>query len=156
MDLGYHVDSEPVDHLSPEAQCIVVYHFFRSARTPVLEHSAGSPSDKTRKICISTWQRVLTFSLFGATLLESALWPRTQGKCWENVWDDRSKERIRSANVKTKESEVLRPSRHTTMPCPCRAMPCCASGLLRQCRILRESPRVVGKNPNCHSWNSAW
>ena len=45
---------------------------------------------------------------------------------------------------------------HSRGPCrapavPCRAnshIPCCASAVLRQCRVLRESQRVAGKKPN--------
>ena len=40
-----------------------------------------------------------------------------------------------------------------SMPCPCRAhavpLPCHAPALLRQCRVLRESPRGSRKYPTC-------
>ena len=39
------------------------------------------------------------------------------------------------------------------VPLPCRAvnshMPCRAPALLRQCRVLRETPRGSRKYPNC-------
>jgi len=57
MDPGHDVDSQPVYHLSPETEGVVVNHFLYSARTPVLEHSARSCSDKRRDICISTGQQ---------------------------------------------------------------------------------------------------
>jgi hypothetical protein len=42
------------------------------------------------------------------------------------------------------------------MPCPCRAafilrMPCRAPSMLRQCRVLHESPRGSRKYTNCYS-----
>ena len=45
------------------------------------------------------------------------------------------------------------PCRAHAVPLPCRAvnshMPCRAPALLRQCRVLRESPRGSRKYPNC-------
>jgi hypothetical protein len=42
-----------------------------------------------------------------------------------------------------------------SLPCPCRAVnshiPCRARAMLRQCRVLRESPRGSRKYPNCYS-----
>jgi hypothetical protein len=35
------------------------------------------------------------------------------------------------------------------VPLPCHAMPCRAPAILRQCHILRESPRGGRKYPNC-------
>jgi hypothetical protein len=41
------------------------------------------------------------------------------------------------------------------MPCPCHtpAMPCRTPAILRQCHVLRESPRGSRKYPNCLSYS---
>jgi len=39
--------------------------------------------------------------------------------------------------------------RSPAMLCVNSHMPCCAPALLRQCRVLRESPRGSWKYPNC-------
>jgi hypothetical protein len=41
MGLGYYVDSEPADHLSPQAEGVIVDHLLCPARTPVLKHAAS-------------------------------------------------------------------------------------------------------------------
>jgi hypothetical protein len=103
MDLGYDVDSQPLDHLSPETECVVVYHILGPARAPVLEHSARPCSGKRRNICISTPHCVSTFPFLRAVhnTLYSALWPQTLGKCGLNVWNDSRKEHDVIADART-------------------------------------------------------
>jgi len=67
---------------------------------------------------------------------------------------------LRSTVVKSEESKRMWKSKGRlthSMPCPCRSpampfvnsqMPCRAPALLRQCRVLRESPRGSRKYPN--------
>jgi hypothetical protein len=44
-----------------------------------------------------------------------------------------------------------RPCRSPAMPCVNSHVPCRATGLFQQCRVLRESPRGSRKYPNCYS-----
>lgn len=85
MDPGHNVDSKPVYHLSPETEGVVVNHFFCSASTSVLEHSARPCSDKRRNICFSTGQQRRPFHAYELyiTVAIQLCDPRSWGNVYE-------------------------------------------------------------------------
>ena len=97
--------------------------------------------------------------IFRRRLIECVM--RNSGEIHVQFWHDslleidnwKAERRGQSDLAMTLKADSHTACRAHAVPLPCRAvnshMPCRAPALLRQCRVLRESPRVSRKYPNC-------